>query len=78
MQVHCDEGIANHIGPEPCAGAREDVGEASVGERIGQPLSLENIFPLGADAEPPRVLRRLQHLREWSHEQVEQVSPGSP
>ena len=50
MQVHCDEGIANHIGPEPCAGAREDVGEASVGERIGQPLSLENIFPLGADA----------------------------
>ena len=29
MQVHCDEGIANHIGPEPCAGIREDVGEAS-------------------------------------------------
>ena len=50
MQVHCDEGVANHIGPEPCAGAREDVGEASVGERIGQPLSLENSFPLGADA----------------------------
>ena len=50
MQVHCDEGIANHIGPEPCAGVREDVGEASVGERIGQPLSLENIFDLGADA----------------------------
>jgi len=23
--------------------------------------------------EPPRVLRRLQHLREWSHEQVKQV-----
>ena len=50
MQVHCDEGIASHIGPEPCAGAREDVGEASVGERIGQPLSLENILTLGADA----------------------------
>ena len=50
MQVHCDEGMANHIGPEPCAGAREDVGEASVGERIGQPLSLENIFDLGTDA----------------------------
>ena len=50
MQVHYDEGIANHIGPEPCAGAPVDVGEASVGERIGQPLSLENIFPLGADA----------------------------
>jgi hypothetical protein len=50
VQVHCDEGTANHIGPEPCAGAREDVGEASVGERIGQPLSLENILHLGADA----------------------------
>ena len=42
MQVHCDEGIANHIGPEPCAGIREAVGEASVGERIGRPLSRDN------------------------------------
>ena len=39
MQVRCDEGIANHIGPEPCAGIREGVGEASAGERIGQPSS---------------------------------------
>jgi hypothetical protein len=23
VQVHCDEGVAIHIGPEPCAGARE-------------------------------------------------------
>ena len=44
MQVHCDEGVANHIGPEPCAGIREDVGEASAGERIGQPLSRERMF----------------------------------
>lgn len=50
MQVHCDEGVANHIGPKPCAGVREGVGEASVGESIGQPLSLENIHSLGADA----------------------------
>ena len=35
VQVHYDEGIENHIGPEPCAGIREDVGEASVGERAG-------------------------------------------
>ena len=42
MQVHCDGGLANHIGPEPCAGIREAVGEASVGERIGQPLSRDN------------------------------------
>ena len=39
MQVHYDEGIANHIGPELCAGVREDVGEASAGGRAGQPLS---------------------------------------
>ena len=50
MQVHCNEGVANHIGPEPCAGNREDVGEASVGERAGQPLSRERKLFLGADA----------------------------
>ncbi len=25
--------------------------------------------------EPPRILRRLQHLREWSHEEIKQVFP---
>ena len=50
MQVHYDEGVAIRIGPEPCAGIREDVGEASVGERVGQPLSREiNLVP-DADA----------------------------
>jgi len=37
VEVHCDEGIAIHIGPEPCVHVRENMGEASVGERIGQP-----------------------------------------
>ena len=50
MQVHCDEGIANHIGPEPCAGIREDFGEASAGERAGQPLSRDRKLIPGADA----------------------------
>ena len=50
MQVHCDEGIANHIGPEPCAGIREGVGEASVGERASQPLRRDRKDILGADA----------------------------
>ena len=50
MQVHYDEGVANRIGPEPCAGIREDVGEASVGERAGQPLSRDRKLILGADA----------------------------
>ena len=52
MQVRCDEGIANHIGLEPCAVVREDLGEASVGDRIGQPLSREIAVILGADAVP--------------------------
>jgi len=45
VKVRCDEGIANRIGPEPCAGAREGAGEASVGECIGQPLSRERKQP---------------------------------
>jgi hypothetical protein len=47
VKVRYDEGVANRIGPEPCAGVHEGiregvpggVGEASVGECIGQPLS---------------------------------------
>jgi hypothetical protein len=50
VQVRCDEGIASHIGPEPCAGCREAVGEASVGERVGQPLSRDSCVIPGADA----------------------------
>ena len=50
MQVHCDEGVANRIGPEPCAVIREDVGEASAGVCIGQPLSHDRIDIPGADA----------------------------
>ncbi len=49
VRVHYDEGLANRIGPKPCAGTREGASEASVGERIGQPLSHENSI-LGADA----------------------------
>ena len=52
MQVHYDEGVANHIGPEPCTGVREGIGEASAGDCIGQPLSREiDVIP-GADAVP--------------------------
>ena len=49
MQVRCDEGVAIHIGPEPCVCAREGAGEASAGERIGQPLSRESQIIPGAD-----------------------------
>jgi hypothetical protein len=44
VQVHRDEGVAIHIGPEPCAGVREDAGEASAGDCIGQPLSRERMM----------------------------------
>ena len=50
MKVRHGEGLANHIGPEPCAVVREDLGEASAGDRIGQPLSREIDVFLGADA----------------------------
>ena len=49
MQVHYDEGAADHIGPEPCGDIREGGGEASAGERIGQPLSRESHVKSGAD-----------------------------
>ena len=50
MQVRHDEGVAIHIGPEPCVVVREGGGEASVGERIGQPSSRERKSVPGADA----------------------------
>ena len=49
MEVRHDEGVAIHIDPEPCAVVRKGGSEASVGEHIGQPLSLERLYP-GADA----------------------------
>jgi len=49
VEVRRNEGVATHIGPEPCIGIREGVGEASAGERIGQPLSRESVISQGAD-----------------------------
>ena len=43
MKVRRDEGVANRIGPEPYADIREDYGEASAGEHIGQPWSRESL-----------------------------------
>ena len=65
MQVHYGEGVAIHIGPEPCAGLREGVGEASVGECIGQPLSREIVVNQGAD---------VVHLTEGESWQVRWIS----
>ena len=89
MKVHCDEGVANHIGPEPCVSAREGRGEASAGESIGQPLSLENYNIRDADAVPTvegktdgrvkasaRTARR--GLRPWHVQKLLAREPGGP
>jgi hypothetical protein len=55
VEVHCDEDVASHIGPESCADTREGAGEALTGERAGQPLSRER-FRSG--------LPTLSHLRK--------------
>jgi hypothetical protein len=39
VQVHHNEGVAIRVGPEPCVSDREVAGEASAGDRTGQPLS---------------------------------------
>ena len=49
MQVRRSEGVAIHIDPKPCVSIREDTGEASAGERIGQPSSRVSDFSQGAD-----------------------------
>jgi hypothetical protein len=49
VQVLCSEGVASRTGPEPCVDAREGMGEASAGDRIGQPLSRERHLIPGAD-----------------------------
>ena len=50
MEVRHDEGVAIHIGPEPCVIVREGTGEASAGDRTGQPLSRESNLLPDADA----------------------------
>src|SRR2546430_8405908 len=45
VQVHYDEGVAIHIGPEPCVGVRKDADEASVGEGIGRLLRPRKPIP---------------------------------
>ena len=70
MQVPYDEGVANHIGPESCAGVREGGGEALTGERIGQPLSRENDLIPGADA--------FRHCRKATRTGASTRAPGRP
>ena len=52
VQVHHDEGVAIHIGPESCAVARDGISEALTGECTGQPLNRERPLNPGADVVP--------------------------
>jgi hypothetical protein len=42
VEVFYDEGLANHIGPEPCGGLREEADEKSVGGHVGGVLRRES------------------------------------
>ncbi|MEB2363795.1 MAG: group II intron reverse transcriptase/maturase [Bryobacterales bacterium] len=50
MKESHNEGLANHDGPESCAGTREGAGEALIGERTGGVLSREIRLNQDADA----------------------------
>ena len=50
MEELCIEGLANHDDREPCVGAREGAGEASVAARAGQAIEPRNHRVRGADA----------------------------
>ena len=36
VKVHCDEGVATHIGPEPCAVGRENIGDGLFNQSVPQ------------------------------------------
>ena len=50
MKESYGEGVATHTGPESCAVARKDEGEALTGVRAGRVFSRERTFLRGADA----------------------------
>ena len=49
MEELCIEGLANHDDREPCVGAREGAGEASVAARAGRAIEPRNHGVRGAD-----------------------------
>ncbi len=58
VKVRHDGGVANRIGPEPCVSVREGRGEASAGERTGQPLSRESYISRAPTALSSRKAKR--------------------
>jgi len=80
MKESYGEGIANHAGPESCAGGGNCVGEALTGVRAGRVLSRENTSPgcrrrghrrkatpcapITRGAQGPRAVRDPEHARK--------------
>ena len=65
MQVLYDEGVANHIAPEPCMLFREEQDEASAGDRVGWPSSRERSSPGRRRGYAPGRQHRPLRQREW-------------
>jgi len=80
MRVSHGEGVATHTGPESCAVARKDLGEALTGEGAGRVLSREIHAQLrGADAVEvggrPHPTRR---QRETRRDPARSETPSMP
>ena len=77
VEVLYDEDVASHIGPESCGSAREDLSEASTGERAGRPLSRDSQLQRGADvvAQHGRQHGRVRYCEHPSGPRVV-VDPG--
>ena len=57
MEVRHNEGVANRIGPEPCAGDRKDVREASAGEQVNTRQRFAALNPYDPAAIPGSILK---------------------
>jgi hypothetical protein len=69
MKVSCNEGVANHVGPESCGEGRKILVEALTGESAGRVLSLENLIVRSADvfASGGRQQRAIRYRKGRSH-----------
>ena len=78
MKEPYEEGIANHLDPEPCGVPREGGGEASVGACAGRTLSCERSRFQGADAVAKSGRPHPRHReREMFEDPAQSETPGT-
>lgn len=90
MKVSYGKGLANHIGPESCAGGSNPIGEALTGEQAGWVLSHEKRInfrvPTRSDSREGHTARALARARSrlcvvrdpehvWKHSERESGEP---